>query len=56
MIDEVVLLITDDRDLKPYIYRNGNWVSDPRPGGAQQARRPDLLRKRRRVPAVAHRR
>ena len=31
MIDEVVLLITDDRDLKPYIYRNGNWVSDPDP-------------------------
>jgi hypothetical protein len=31
MIDEVELLITDDRDLKPYVYRNGNWVSDPDP-------------------------
>ncbi len=31
IIDEVELLITDDRDLKPYINVNGSWVSDPNP-------------------------
>lgn len=31
IIDEVELLITDDRDLKPYVNINGNWVSDPNP-------------------------
>jgi mono/diheme cytochrome c family protein len=31
IIDEVELLITDDRDLKPYVYQNGSWVSDPNP-------------------------
>lgn len=31
IIDEVELLITDDRDLKPYINLNGQWVSDPNP-------------------------
>ncbi|MAT95098.1 MAG: ATPase [Halioglobus sp.] len=31
IIDEVELLITDDRDLKPYVLVNGNWVSDPNP-------------------------
>lgn len=32
IIDEVELLITDDRDLKPYIVVNGQRVSDPNPG------------------------
>ncbi|MEH6517034.1 MAG: LamG domain-containing protein [Halioglobus sp.] len=32
IIDEVLLLITDNRDLKPYIFSNGAWVSDPNPG------------------------
>lgn len=31
MLDEVELLITDDRDLKPYINSNGVWISDPDP-------------------------
>lgn len=31
IIDEVELLITDDRDLKPYVLINGRWVSDPDP-------------------------
>ncbi len=31
VVDEVVLLITDDRDLKPYVFLNGAWVSDPNP-------------------------
>ncbi|MCZ6829921.1 MAG: LamG domain-containing protein [Gammaproteobacteria bacterium] len=31
IIDEVVVLITDDRDLKPYVLINGNYVSDPDP-------------------------
>jgi Concanavalin A-like lectin/glucanases superfamily len=31
IVDEVELLITDDRDLKPYVLINGNWVSDPNP-------------------------
>jgi hypothetical protein len=31
IIDEVELLITDNRDLKPYIFVNGNYVSDPNP-------------------------
>lgn len=31
IIDEVNLLITDDRDLKPYINSNGRWISDPDP-------------------------
>jgi concanavalin A-like lectin/glucanase superfamily protein len=31
ILDEVVLLITDDRDLKPYVFINGQWVSDPNP-------------------------
>ncbi|MEM9254720.1 MAG: LamG domain-containing protein [Pseudomonadota bacterium] len=31
ILDEVELLITDDRDLKPYVNINGNWVSDPNP-------------------------
>lgn len=31
IIDEAQLLITDERDLKPYINVNGNWVSDPSP-------------------------
>jgi hypothetical protein len=31
IVDEVELLITDDRDLKPYIFVNGNYVSDPNP-------------------------
>jgi Concanavalin A-like lectin/glucanases superfamily len=31
IIDEVELLITDDRDLKPYVYVNGAWVTDPDP-------------------------
>lgn len=31
IIDEVTLLITDERDLKPYIRVNGAWVSDPNP-------------------------
>ena len=31
IIDEVQLLITDDRDLKPYVFVNGSWVSDPNP-------------------------
>lgn len=32
ILDEIELLITDDRDLKPYVNINGNWVSDPDPG------------------------
>ncbi len=31
ILDEVELLITDDRDLKPYVFLNGRWVSDPNP-------------------------
>lgn len=31
ILDEVELLITDDRDLKPYINISGSWVSDPNP-------------------------
>ncbi len=31
IIDEVELLITDSRDLKPYIFVNGSYVSDPNP-------------------------
>lgn len=31
MLDEIELLITDDRDLKPYVNINGRWVSDPNP-------------------------
>jgi hypothetical protein len=31
MLDELELLITDDRDLRPYVLVNGNWVSDPNP-------------------------
>ncbi|MFK7977194.1 MAG: LamG domain-containing protein [Halioglobus sp.] len=31
MLDEIELLITDDRDLKPYINVNGSWISDPNP-------------------------
>lgn len=31
LIDEVHLLITDERDLKPYVNINGSWVSDPNP-------------------------
>lgn len=31
IIDEVELLITDDRDLKPYIQVNGAYISDPNP-------------------------
>jgi len=32
IIDEIELLITDDRDLKPYVNTGGSWVSDPNPG------------------------
>ncbi|MEM0954476.1 MAG: LamG domain-containing protein [Pseudomonadota bacterium] len=31
MLDELELLITDDRDLKPYVFLNGAWVPDPNP-------------------------
>lgn len=31
ILDEVELLITDSRDLKPYVFMNGSWVSDPSP-------------------------
>ncbi len=31
IIDEIELLITDDRDLKPYVNINGSWVPDPNP-------------------------
>ena len=31
IIDEVELLIVDDRDLKPYIFVDGNYISDPDP-------------------------
>tara|TARA_R110002110_G_scaffold415561_2_gene650913 strand:- start:127150 stop:129804 length:2655 start_codon:yes stop_codon:yes gene_type:complete len=31
MLDEIELLITDDRDLKPYIQVGDTWVSDPDP-------------------------
>ena len=31
LMDELELLITDDRDLKPYVLINGNYVSDPNP-------------------------
>lgn len=31
MLDEIEQLITDDRDLKPYVFINGQWVSDPDP-------------------------
>ena len=31
ILDEVELLITDERDLKPFIYSNGSWISDPNP-------------------------
>ncbi len=29
ILDEVELLITDSRDLKPYVFINGSWISDP---------------------------
>lgn len=32
IIDEVELLITDNRDLKPYVLVGGRYVSDPDPG------------------------
>jgi hypothetical protein len=31
MVDELELLITDDRDLAPYVLINGSFVSDPNP-------------------------
>ncbi len=31
IIDEIELLITDDRDLKPYVNSNGSWIPDPNP-------------------------
>jgi hypothetical protein len=31
IIDEVELLITDSRDLKPYVLANGRYISDPNP-------------------------
>ncbi|MEH6581559.1 MAG: LamG domain-containing protein [Halioglobus sp.] len=31
IIDEVALLITDNRDLKPYRFINGRYISDPNP-------------------------
>ena len=31
IIDEVELLITDPRDLKPYVFSNGRYISDPNP-------------------------
>ena len=31
IIDEVELLITDSRDLKPYVFSGGSYVSDPNP-------------------------
>ncbi len=31
ILDEVELLITDSRDLKPYVFISGRWVSDPSP-------------------------
>lgn len=31
IVDEIELLIVDDRDLKPYVNISGNWVSDPNP-------------------------
>lgn len=31
LLDEIELLITDDRDLKPFINIDGQWVSDPNP-------------------------
>jgi hypothetical protein len=31
IIDEIELLITDSRDLKPYVLLNGNYISDPNP-------------------------
>lgn len=31
IIDEIELLITDQRDLKPYVFVNGSYVSDPNP-------------------------
>lgn len=31
LLDEIELLIIDDRDLKPYININGSWISDPNP-------------------------
>ena len=41
IIDEVELLITDDRDLKPYVLLNGAYVSDPDP--AQHNKRDGLM-------------
>ncbi len=31
ILDELVLLVTDDRDLKPYVLLDGEWVPDPDP-------------------------
>ncbi len=31
MLDEIERLITDDRDLAPYVFLNGEWVPDPDP-------------------------
>lgn len=31
ILDEIELLIVDDRDLKPYVNVGGNWISDPNP-------------------------
>jgi hypothetical protein len=31
IINEIELLVTDDRDLKPYINSNGSWIPDPNP-------------------------
>jgi hypothetical protein len=31
ILDELVLLVTDDRDLKPYALIDGEWVPDPDP-------------------------
>ncbi len=31
ILDELVLLVTDDRDLKPYVLLDGEWVPDPNP-------------------------
>jgi hypothetical protein len=41
IIDEVELLITDNRDLKPYVLLNGSYVSDPDP--AQHNKRDGLM-------------
>ena len=31
VLDEVELLITDPRDLKPFVFESGRWISDPDP-------------------------